>query len=259
MSERIHESQLGSRRRQLRGRKWLSIFAALIVGAIVAYKVAYPSLTLHHRLTLEAEVDGEPKSGSGVIEVTYSKVIQLWGTTDFSIGVRGEAVVLDLGPRGTLFALLKQDTDNRSELELMLLRAYNVDRFAFPSVEYLLMKLRDLSGRRELPLHSLPMLVRFRDLADPLTVERVDPLDIAASFGAGAKLLHATLEIVPAGIWPLRCYGITGEPITTGIQRKFSWWNGPFPWLESLGNGLLVDTRRDSLRVNKNDLKREDC
>ena len=39
------------------------------------------------------------------------------------------------------------------------------------------------SGKRELPLESLPMLVRFRDLNDPMTVESVSPLNIGERFG----------------------------------------------------------------------------
>jgi hypothetical protein len=70
---------------------------------------------------------------------------------------------------------------------------------------------------------SLPLLVRFRDIDDPKSVEEVDPLDIGKSFGAGAELVRATIEIVPVGIWPLNSFGITGEPITTGIEKRLSW------------------------------------
>jgi hypothetical protein len=205
--------------------KRLGIALALIAGAVVFYLVAYPSLTLRYRLTLEAQVDGEPRIGSGVIEVTYSKIIQLWGTTDLGIGVRGEAVVLDLGSHGMLFALLAAGTDSRSIPESIILRAYDFDGGAYPghSVEEGQEQLRRLSGKRELPLDSLPMLVRFRNLNDPMTVERVDPLDIGKSFGAEAKLVRATLEIVSAGTWPLSSFGITGEPMTTGIDRRLLW------------------------------------
>lgn len=51
--------------------KWLGILMALIVGAVVVYGVAFPSVTVRYRLTLEAQVDGEPKVGAGVIEVTF--------------------------------------------------------------------------------------------------------------------------------------------------------------------------------------------
>jgi hypothetical protein len=54
-------------------------------------------------------------------------------------------------------------------------------------------------------------------------VERVDPLDLETGFGAGVKLVHADLEIVSAGIWPFNRIGVTGEPITTGIETRLSW------------------------------------
>ncbi|WP_192739581.1 hypothetical protein [Bradyrhizobium sp. OAE829] len=238
--------------------KRLGIALALIAGAVVFYVTAYPSLTLRYRLTLEAQVGDEPRIGSGVIEVTYSKVVRVWATTDLSIDVRGEAVVLDLGSRGMLFALLAADTDSRSIPESIILRAYNFDGGAFPgpSVEEGQKQLRRLSGKRELPLDSLPMLVRFRDLNDAMTVERVSPLNIGERFGADAKLVRATLEIVPAGVWPLNAFGITGQPTTTGIERKLPWWNGPFPWEKPMGNGVFIDTRMEAIKANKIEFKR---
>ncbi|MDP3703415.1 MAG: hypothetical protein Q8R78_03420 [Candidatus Omnitrophota bacterium] len=204
--------------------KRLGILLALIVGAVVIYNLAFPSVTVRYRLTLEAQEDGEPKTGSGVIEVTYSKQSRFAGQAPGIETSRGEAVVLDLGPRGTLFALLKADTDSRSTPETIVLRAFNFPGGVLPGpIDEGLRQLQRLSGKRELPLTSLPLLVRFRDLNDPKTVERVDPLDIGKSFGAGAKLVRATLEIVPAGVWPLSWFGITGEPITTGIDERLVW------------------------------------
>ena len=205
--------------------KWLAIIAALVALPPIAYGLAYPTLTLRYRLTLEAEIDGKPKTGSGVIEVIYSKQPEFASGRDRVSSHRGEAVVLDLGDRGTLFALLQAGSDSRSIPESIILRAFNFDGGAFPgpTVEEGFKKLRQLSGKRELPLMSLPLLVRFRDLNDPMTVEKVDPLDIRKSFGDGARLVRATLEIVPMGIWPLNWFGMTGEPITTGIENRLSW------------------------------------
>ena len=207
--------------------KWLGIVAALVAFVPVAYGVAYPSLTLRYRLTLEAEVDGKPKTGSGVIEVTYSKQPEFASGRDRVSSHRGQAIVLDLDERGTLFALLQAGSDSRSIPETIVLRAFNFDGGAFPgpTVEEGFKKLRQLSGKRELPLTSLPLLVRFRDLNDPKTVERVSPLNIGERFGPNAKLVRATLEIVPVGIWPLNSFGITGTPITAGIDMKLVWLN----------------------------------
>jgi hypothetical protein len=227
--------------------KWFGIAFAMILGALLLYDISYPSLTLRYRLMLEAEVDGEPKIGSSVVEVTYSKQSRFAGQSDLVVSYRGEAVVLDLGSRGTLFALLKAGSDSRSIPESIVLRAFNFDGGAFPgpTVEAGQKQLRQLSGKRELPLTSLPLLVRFRDLNDPKTVEAVNPLDIGKSFGAGAKLKRATLEIVPAGTWPFNSFGVTGEPVTSVMTTRLGWL--PSYYDRQLDGGR-IETSSSSLR-----------
>lgn len=201
----------------------VGFFLAVLLAVFAVYTSVF-SATVRYRLTLETEVDGEPKTGSGVIEVSYSKNNDPISSAEFSIDVRGEAVVLDLGPRGVLLALLKGDSDSRSGPEYIVLRAFNFPGGALPSpVANGLSQVKRLSGKVDLPLTSLPLLVRFRDLDDPKSVEKVDPLDIGKSFGVGAKLVGATLEIVPMGIWPFSWFGITGEPITRGLSSKLKW------------------------------------
>jgi hypothetical protein len=199
--------------------------ALISTGAFLFYNVAYPSLTLRYRLTLEAEVVGQPKIGSGVIEVIYRKQPEFASGRDRVSSHRGQAVVLDLGERGTLFALLTAGSDSRSIPASIVLRAFDFPGGAFPgpTVEAGFSQIRKLSGKRELPLTSLPLLVRFRDINDPMTVEKVDPTDIASSFGAGTKLVRASIEVVPGGIWPLNSFGITGVPITGHIGAKLNW------------------------------------
>ena len=53
--------------------KLLTILAALMVGAVLLFQSAYPSVTIRYRLTLEADVDGKTATGLGVIEVAYRK------------------------------------------------------------------------------------------------------------------------------------------------------------------------------------------
>jgi hypothetical protein len=228
--------------------KWLGIVGVLIVGMVVWYGVSYPSVTVRYRLTLEALVDGELKTASGVREVTYSKGLAVGGQGGLSIAVRGEAIALDLGDRGTLFALVSAGLDGRSGPEWIVLRAFDFDGMPSPVEEGIKQVLR-FSGKRELPPDRLPKLVRFRDPSDLRSVEWVNPLNIGDRFGADAKLVRVTLEIVPTGIWPLNDYGITGEPLTSGIESKLAWWSRP--WLESMGDGVFIDTK-----VDKRDFKR---
>ncbi|MBR1230893.1 hypothetical protein [Bradyrhizobium sp. AUGA SZCCT0182] len=213
--------------------KWLGILMLLIAAVVVFWVTAYPSVTVRYRLTLEALVDGELKTASSVREVTYGKQSGFASGHELFIRYRGEAIALDLGSRGTLFALLTKDADDRSRAEWIVLHAFGFNGGSLPRpVEEGLKQVSRLSGKRELPLDGLPMLVRFRDLADPTTVERISPLNIEERFGPDAKLIRATLEIVPAGIWPLNSVGITGEPITTGILERL-------PWLKRLNGGYL--------------------
>jgi hypothetical protein len=204
--------------------KWLGIVGALIMCAVVLYTVARPGVTVRYRLALEAQVDGELKTASGVREVTYTKQSELAGQHELSIGYRGEAIALDLGSRGTLFALLTAGADDRSGAEWIVLWAFGFDGGSLPRpVEEGVKQVSRLSGKRDLPLDSLPLLVRFRDINDPKTVEGVSPLNIGERFGPNAKLVRATLEIVPAGIWPFSRYGVTGEPLTVGIDQRLKW------------------------------------
>ncbi|WP_197090766.1 hypothetical protein [Bradyrhizobium sp. LTSP849] len=198
----------------------------ICIGVVIlAYHVAYPSLTLRYRLTLVAEVDDQPKMGTSVVEVTYNEQPEVGSGRNLVFGHRGEAVAVELGERGTLFALLVAGDDIRSAPETIVFRAFGFPGGIFPqgSVEDGFRRIRQLSGKRELQLDSLPMLVRFRDMNDPKTVERVHPHNLAERFGPGSKLVRAELEIVATDSWPLSSGHFAGEPLTTGIEKRLSW------------------------------------
>jgi hypothetical protein len=80
---------------------------------------------------------------------------------------------------------------------------------------------------------EMPLMVRFRDLRDPSTVEIVDPKNLEASFGQGVKFRRATIAI-------------SRDPLTTGIERYLPWLVGG-----QLFDGLVtkdVDLRDESIR-----------
>ena len=204
--------------------KWVALAGIAIVLLLAGSQMFLPVATVRYRLTLEAEADGKPVAGSGVIEATYAKAAKILSTADYGASVRGEAVVLDLGNKGSLFALLKEGQDSRSAPDYIVLRAFGFSGGALPRpADQGIRQVGRLSGKVELPLTSLPLLVRFRDVNDPLTVEKVDPFNLEASFGPGVKLTRATVEIVSAGLWPLSLVRFVGASVTTGIDRKLSW------------------------------------
>jgi len=119
--------------------------------------------------------------------------------------LRGEAVVVDLGEAGVLFALL-------SSPELAE-RAYR-DLGRRPQVYE---QLQDLAGQppRPLPEDLRPRLVTFGDVDDPTSVALVDPDDLAATFGAGYALEAVTIAV-------------TDAPVTEGgVERVLEWLHDP--------------------------------
>jgi hypothetical protein len=199
--------------------------------ALVLGSCAPSTQTIRYRLTLEVEADGMVRRGSSVIETRWSDQSLLKGLANgmsWVVHTRGEAVIVDLGSRGILFALLtgvetKARGSNLSyfpeDPQQVLLTPFGAIGQGSITADFL----RKLSLRRDVlkvPVSGLPMLVRFRDVHDPMTVEQVDPSDLEASFGPGVKLRGATIAI-------------TDDPVTYRIEEKLG-------WLRSLNGGYLT-------------------
>jgi hypothetical protein len=202
--------------------KALKIIGAIIVGIYLYVVLAYPSVTVRYRLTLVVEADGKEHVGSGVLEVKYATISTLLRNHGGDVGTsyRGEAVAVNIPNRGTLFALMKASSDtspegSRSRPPELLLMAFGFPygHFGRASRENF-NRVKDLSGEREIKLNALPMLVRFRNIDDPSSVEQVDPRDLSAGFGPKAYIKRAFIAI-------------TKDPLTTGIDQRL-------PWLDDL-------------------------
>jgi hypothetical protein len=63
--------------------------------------------------------------------------------------------------------------------------------------------------------------------------------------------------MVPVGFWPFDFGGALGEAVTRGIQARFSWWNGPFPWLKPFNGIVFTDTRQTGFKWNKAQFERD--
>jgi hypothetical protein len=177
--------------------------------------VAIPSEVVRYRLTLMAEVSGQPVAGSGVIEVKQEDTTRVFGSMG-GVGheVHGEAVTLDLGTRGMLFALLQGNRVGLSEGDgfpgHVLLQVFGNRPTPRSSVLETMRTLKKERPRAVLPRQYYPMLVRFRDINDPTSVEQVDPSDLARYFGPGVGPLNAVIEV-------------TNAAVTTGIERRLDW------------------------------------
>jgi hypothetical protein len=200
----------------------------VIVGAIPALYLlnlltsTWPrSLSCRRIITVETP-DG-PRVGSNVVQLTanFPGSMSLMRAQGYgvSLGGEGEATVVDLGKRGILFATLVlesrlPDLDmSGAGCEVVFSRQQFRGRAVASSTDEYAAYLDELNRQKpkaELETKDLPMLVRFRDLNNSATVERVDPADLATSFGDGVKLKSVSIEI-------------TDAPVTYGIEKVLPW------------------------------------
>ncbi len=173
-----------------------------------------------YRLTVEVETPEGLKTGSSVIEVEQS--MGRSAGTGFGKRInrraRGEAVAVDLPGGRTLFALLRSDSDVDWASSVMQSAAPKIegepweerfDNMLLLEGEVELPRYWPRIARRDLEF-AYPMLVTFGDLDDPTSVARVDPDDLAASFGEGVTLRRITVQL-------------TDDPVTSGIEERLGW------------------------------------
>ena len=181
------------------------------------------SETLRYRLTYEVDVDGEIRSGTGVVQIRVVEHNSVFFRSGIGFEVTGEAVVVDLGNGDYLLSLLAgkpaEISGRGSHVttpEKLIMLAFSGQTNSIPDSYRILMENRPLV---ELPFELLPVLATFEDISDPTTLRLVDPADLAAHFGANVSLKRAMIEI-------------TSDPITRGhVAEVFVW---PREWDSSL-------------------------
>lgn len=217
-----------------------SVLAILSACGSSAAGGSYP--TYRYRLTVEVDTPEGLRTGSSVIEVTtrLAGPYSIPNPGQVLHSSRGEAVSVDLGRRGILFALLRSEMAEGWTHNLMFLLAPPVPRSVnrgLPNSSDLDFDMRmkatlALTGARVIPRDfaefpeswrepgnpptGWPMMVRFRNLASPKSVEKVNPDDLSASFGAGVKLRRITAER-------------TDDPVTSGILARLPWLDSATP------------------------------
>jgi hypothetical protein len=174
-----------------------------------------PSETYRYRVTVEVQTPQGVRSGSSVWE---TKSWEGSGIPDRGIRsrVRGEAVAVDL-PGGTMFALLRgadMNVDYPSGVVAGHVRKYPPP--GFPATKGWKEIDRGIAKQKpafELRPEEYPLLVRFRDINDPASVEKVDPVNLATSFGPGIKLKRVMIAV-------------TRDSVTAGTIVRLSWLDG---------------------------------
>jgi hypothetical protein len=214
--------------------------AIVIVAAAVVWRsVESPTYVHRFRLTIEAQVDGEVRSGSGVIEVRITDYnVGMPGAKGIHTRVLGEAVFVDLGKGRNVLAAL--GTGPHASVEGIA----ELTRSAFMPIHPGLTDrdVPNLAGRAPLTEQQVPTLVSFSDLSDPKTARVIAPGEFEQVFGNDVHFKRAFVEMVPAGLWPFnRIRGpavLAGEPVTRGLETKLHW----LPHPQYLDGRLVCDS-----------------
>lgn len=219
-----------------------SIFVLLVaILAVPLVGCVDDTPAYRYRLKVEIDTPSGVRTGSSVIEVDTAISSDLPTPGVVQTRIRGEAVEVDLGNGGTVFALLtsKQRADWAGNIMFLLAPSAvssDGDRF-----EGRFDKMLDMRREMTLPQDyiaskyqrastGIPMLVTFEDLSDPKSIKEINPEDLSATFGDGYSLRKITVQM-------------TDAPVTVGIVERLS-------WLPELYPGMLNGDRFQHFEKN---------
>lgn len=195
----------------------VALLATLMLSLAGCDMFGFRSWSWHQKLTVTVETPEGPRSGSAV-SAAWFQMTPKWSGVGDSAGasnssLSGEAVVVDMGQGRYLFALLKGYNEFTGRLAFFPLPQKPLNKEEDAAVYD---QLEALRATTELPRELYPLLVTFADINDPASVARVDPDDLAASFGPGYALSSITLAI-------------TDEPVTKGPVEAVLGWLSKYP------------------------------
>ncbi len=210
----------------------LGVLLASVAAAFVMSDI-HVSYTLHVKTTVVVETPEGEVSGSAVREISNSaSSISLgWTMATNAPDIRGEAVVVDLGERGTLFSLISDGTDYEM---YQVFPTPKIPETSLEGIKYYKKTLKPgMKGElnpNERP--GYPALVTFTDMNNPKSVTLVrgyvfhpetqtSELEnhFEELFGEGVSLKAIELEV-------------TKEPVTKKIDAVL-------PWLSTVKKGSL--------------------
>ncbi|WP_298808858.1 hypothetical protein [uncultured Sphingomonas sp.] len=197
----------------------LALLASLVFAGCT---LGYEQLpTYRYRLTVEVATPEGVRSGSGVIEVHTWQAGSQTIPSPGAIRTRenGEAIVIDLGPQGTVFALMRAGNfmDWPGSVARSLIPPVKGDTYKVRRAE--IAAITAIRGVREVPptfasgsnqLQNWPDLVRFADRSRPETIRWIGPLPNGRIHPSQMAIRRVTFEIVDT-------------PVTRRINRQLPW------------------------------------
>jgi hypothetical protein len=198
--------------------KRFAVLFAILFAMFAAYLAfGYFVLTdrIRYRMTVEVETPAGLRTGSAVRAVSRSSpfpiAFPLLGEQRGQSWVEGEPVIVDLPEGQTLYALLTSAGGN-GEFAARIpdwTMGWRTERGIAQGPVELWSNPPTASSRFD-PIEVRPMLVTFRNVHDPMSVELVDPANLSAQFGDGVQLRRIIVEV-------------TNEDVTDGIEQRLRW------------------------------------
>lgn len=185
-----------------------------VLGLMIGSAVAMLSgcsfrKTLRYKMTIKVDTPEGVRSGYAVREVMRKPPSIL----DYAQAglVKGEAVAVDLPNGQTLFALL---TGENGDVDYAG-RWIPQQNLGFGKNKEIVRTPVVIWPHAPVPqkqqwLYAYPMLVRFKDISDPKSIDRIDKSDLSVTFGEGYALRRIEVEV-------------TNEPVTQAIGARLNW------------------------------------
>ena len=193
--------------------------------------------TVRYRVIATVEVDGKRVEGSSVMEITYKRVtgslIGMGGATT----LYGEALILDLNGRGTVYVLptwLYHDESFSQAYEFGILTTLGVKNGIGDLEVADFQRIKTATGRMPFkmgapPSNMLPLFVAFREEKIPRTIYEVDPKNMGSHF-PGARFISLDIEI-------------TDAPVTEVLKQRLPWLSDKNPAFDRDPPGKLRSNR----------------
>ena len=243
---------------------WVRLGVFLALAALAGCTDNY---IWNQKVTVRVDTPGGLRTGSSVHKVSVTHhtndfLVGLANGHSLTSGMRGEAVVVDVRPDAPpgepryLFLLLGEPPYRLAQHAIRPGRDASSYR-AQPNQKRLSVgesfsQIVNAEGSHPVPVYRLPLMVTFRDVADPTSVMRVEPDQLAATFGPGVRLAGVTLEVVDEEVTQGRVIDVLGDDFFrrwASFEKKLRTTSGrKHPYFQTLSFKL---TRNDFIQGPK--------
>ena len=197
----------------------IALVAVVLLGAtLMLSQCGGGSATVRYRVIATAEVDGQRVEGSTVMEAHFSHVEHSLIGAGGATRLYGEALILDLKGRGTVFMPPVRHYDKTVLMQIYedgIPLTFGVRNSIGVMKDEDFARLRKAKGRRPLsfaPLNPplrLPAFVAFRNEKIPNTIYEIDPQHMDSAF-PGVRFISLDIEI-------------TDAPLTKVLKQRLPW------------------------------------